>query len=252
MNKPNVAIIITCRNKEGTIDECIKSVLAQTYSNIGVIVVDDSSSDESWNIIRSFFKKKDKYEPNSIAGITACGVGFCAIKTESLKGLGYCKNIAVDAGFNASDAFLFVDGDDIIHPTKVEKCVNKWLEDMEAIALVYSNQLIENQLENFDTIMYLPSFSRKMLENADYIEPNYFITKKALFLSGRFEEVILFPDYDMHLRASEKAVFVHIPEVLSTHRVTPLGMTASTNEIDRKKSYEATIKRALTRRGASE
>lgn len=250
MKTPSVVMVITCHNKQATIEETIKSALAQNYGNKSVVVVDDCSTDESWNLIRSFFKKKDRYEPSLVTGTTECGTNLCAVKVDIRRGLGHCKNIGVTTAFNKGDAYLFIDGDDVIYPDKVQKCVDKWLEDVEAIGVLYSNQLVENQIEGYEAPMYVQPFSRKLLETTDYIEPNYFMTKKAIYMCGKFDEQLLLPDYDMHLRASEKFIFVHIPEILSLHRITPNGTTAKSKEAEIKKSYEATIKRALARREA--
>lgn len=248
MKNPNVAIVITCHNKESTIGEAIKSAIAQSYSNRAIVVIDDGSDDKSWGVIKDFVKKKDRYESNIIVGTTEEKISICVIKNDLKKGLGFCKNLAVNSIFSTTDAFLFLEGDDILYPEKLKKCVDIWTTDVEAIGIVYSNQLIENQIEGYDAVFHTRPFCRSTLESEDYVEPNYFISKKALFVSGKFEENILFTDYDMHLRVSEKMVFIHIPEVLSTHRITPYGLTSSTKAIDRQKSYEATVKKALARR----
>lgn len=250
MNKPNIAMVVTCFNKENSIHDTIKSALEQSYDNKGLIVVDDCSTDESWNIIRSFFKKKDRYETNLVTGTTENGVMMCAIKNDTNKGLGFSKNAAIAATMKTSDAYIFIDGDDILSKEKVRRCVDKWMEDIEAIGIVYSDQIIDNQVEGFDVVGYVPPFSRRLLETTDYIENNYFITKKALVLAGKYEEGIITTDYDMQLRVSENLVFVHVPEILSTRRVTPYGQTVKVKDADRRKSYEATIKRAIQRRGA--
>ena len=60
--KNNVSIIITCHNEEKFIKECINSVLNQTAFEIikEIIVVVDSTTDSSIEIIKNLSKKNDK------------------------------------------------------------------------------------------------------------------------------------------------------------------------------------------------
>jgi glycosyltransferase involved in cell wall biosynthesis len=55
--EPLLSIIITARNEEKTIGRCISSLLEQTYRNFELIVVDDSSSDGTFEIANEFQNK---------------------------------------------------------------------------------------------------------------------------------------------------------------------------------------------------
>lgn len=54
---PLVSVIIPCFNTERWIAEAIDSCLQQTYPNIEIIVVDDGSTDNSLEIVKSYGKK---------------------------------------------------------------------------------------------------------------------------------------------------------------------------------------------------
>lgn len=73
---PLVSIIIPCFNRENEIIDAINSALAQTYSNIEIIVVDDGSSDNSIEVIKSYGEKvKLIVQPNK--GVSAArNTGF--------------------------------------------------------------------------------------------------------------------------------------------------------------------------------
>lgn len=51
---PDVSIILTSYNHEKFIGKAIQSVLDQTFQNFELIIIDDCSSDNSWDIIKSF------------------------------------------------------------------------------------------------------------------------------------------------------------------------------------------------------
>lgn len=54
-----VSIILAFRDEEQTIKECLNSLVAQTYENKEIILVDDSSTDKSTGIAKEFLSKYD-------------------------------------------------------------------------------------------------------------------------------------------------------------------------------------------------
>ena len=69
---PRISIIVPARNERQDIDSCISSLIAQDYSNTEIILVDDSSTDETADIMESF---ATKYENVSMihAGLKPSG-----------------------------------------------------------------------------------------------------------------------------------------------------------------------------------
>ena len=57
MNKEKISILITNFNKEKFIEECILSCLSQNYNNLEIIIVDNSSTDQSMGIITKYSDK---------------------------------------------------------------------------------------------------------------------------------------------------------------------------------------------------
>ncbi len=105
MDKVKISIIVPVYNAEKYLQECMESILSQTYKNIEVICVDDGSSDKSAEIIKSFQKADSRIkliqQTNQYAG-TARNNGF-----------------AMASGEYA----IFLDADDYFHPLLVEKMV---------------------------------------------------------------------------------------------------------------------------------
>ncbi|MDR2906531.1 MAG: glycosyltransferase [Bacteroidales bacterium] len=63
---PLVSICIACYNAASTIEATLKSVLAQTYANIEIVVNDNQSTDHTAEIVRSFENNRIKLYVNSI------------------------------------------------------------------------------------------------------------------------------------------------------------------------------------------
>ena len=59
MEKDKVSVVVPIYNVENYLEECIESILNQTYSNIEVILIDDGSTDGSGALCDEY-KKKDK------------------------------------------------------------------------------------------------------------------------------------------------------------------------------------------------
>ena len=53
-SNPRVSVIVPVYNIEKYVKECINSILAQTYTNIEVIVVNDGSTDDSLNVLQEY------------------------------------------------------------------------------------------------------------------------------------------------------------------------------------------------------
>jgi len=60
-DSPLVSIIVSCYNHEAYIEECILSILKQTYNNIELIVIDDGSSDSSAEILEKLQQEHSFY-----------------------------------------------------------------------------------------------------------------------------------------------------------------------------------------------
>lgn len=100
-----VSIIVPNYNYGRYLRAAIDSALAQTYSPVEVIVVDDGSTDDSRNIIESYDER--------ITAIMKANGGHGS---------------AINAGFAASrgDIVIFLDADDELLPTAVDKVVSSW------------------------------------------------------------------------------------------------------------------------------
>lgn len=102
---PTVSVIMPCYNGAKTIAESIDSVIAQTYENWELIIVNDFSSDNSLDIIKDYNLKDQR-------------IRF--FNTDKPSGSpSQPRNIAMSKASGRYIAFL--DSDDIWHPTKIEK-----------------------------------------------------------------------------------------------------------------------------------
>ena len=102
-----VSIITPCFNSEKYLDECITSVINQTYQNWEMLIVDDNSSDNSSILIKSYSKQDDRIKP---------------IFLKDNLGPAMARNKAISISKGKYLAFL--DSDDIWLPEKLKLQIN--------------------------------------------------------------------------------------------------------------------------------
>ena len=110
MQNPLVSILIPFKNTASFLDECMNSILNQTYKNWELIIVDDHSSDGSYSIVDSFAENdaRIKLFKNSGKGI------IDALRLAFLKSSG--------------DFITRMDSDDLMRPEKIETLVNNLIK----------------------------------------------------------------------------------------------------------------------------
>ena len=81
-NLPLVSIVIPCFNRKAEIKDAIDSALAQTYSNIEIIVVDDGSTDNSIQVIKEYGEKVKLIAQTNKGVSAARNTGFASAQGE--------------------------------------------------------------------------------------------------------------------------------------------------------------------------
>jgi glycosyltransferase involved in cell wall biosynthesis len=122
MNRPLVSIALRSYNQKEFLKESLDSILAQTYQNIKIIVADDASTDGSPDLIKNYQKQyPDKITP---------------LLNET--NLGHTKNLNNALAACKGKYVSIFDGDDIMHPQKIEKQV-EFMEQNPNCSICYHN-----------------------------------------------------------------------------------------------------------------
>lgn len=125
-----VSIIIPVYNLEGYISKCLESVMAQTYKNIEIVVIDDGSSDNTQEIIKEKMKvdSRIKYVFQKNSGVSSA------------------RNKGIDK--SEGEYILFVDADDYIKKDMIEKLYSE----------INKNQIVVSRLSNENAIVSNKSY----------------------------------------------------------------------------------------------
>lgn len=200
--KPLVSVIMPSYNRENTIAESIKSVLAQTYSDFELIIVDDGSSDGTVKVINSFKDKRIK---------------LIALK-ENL-GANKARNIGIE---HASGEYIaFLDSDDCWRRNKLEIQLRYMKEKQLKVSFTPYSIKQNNGKEKI-----IPSNYLKYCDDADNIKkdlklfniigtPTIIIEKDVLLEVGMFDnDLPRLQDYDLAIRIIQKYAIGCCPYIL--------------------------------------
>jgi glycosyltransferase involved in cell wall biosynthesis len=117
MTSPRVSVVIPCYNQGRWLDEAVDSVLAQTYRDFEVIVVNDGSTERTTNELLAHYQRPS----------------VRVLQTEN-RGLAIARNTGIDAALG--DYILPLDADDMIGPRYLEMAV-ALLDQDNNLGIVY-------------------------------------------------------------------------------------------------------------------
>lgn len=200
---PLVSILTVTYNHEKYISDCIESVLKSTYPNFELIVVDDVSSDRTFEIAKGYEKKDSRVR---------------VFRNE--KNLGDYPNRNKAATYAQGKYLKYVDGDDLIYPFGLEQLVFYMEQFPEAgYGLCSLDQDVDNKYPFVLSPLlayqrhYIQKFSLFHKANLSSI-----IKKKVFEKSGGYTGKELLGDFEMwHILSQENDV-VLMPHGIVWHR----------------------------------
>ena len=203
-----VSIIIPVYNQEKYLKETLNSVINQTYSNWECILVNDGSVDNSVAIIKECLTQDNR---------------FHFIDSDN-KGVSNARNLALKQA--KGDYILFLDGDDLIHPEKLQNAISNFKEstDLDIVfnTTTYFQDSIDNNLYEIKIDVNLLNFNNLLLYWGEKIilPIHSAIIKKSLFEGIEYNcELTAQEDWLVWLRLFQKKPNVQVLDnVLSYYR----------------------------------
>lgn len=214
MERPLISVVLPAYNAEKYIQKSIDSILAQTYNQIELIVINDGSTDTTENIIRAYDDYRIRYIKNT-------------------KNIGLIKSLNKGIEEARGKYIARMDSDDICFPTRFEEQIKVLEADQEIGVVSCKSVLIDEE----DRILH---GSRTMFAT----------TYKAIYFIMAFDCVILHPgvmakaellkqykyrdieetqcceDYDLWTRLLKDGIIIKsIDKILMKYRINLSGIS---------------------------
>ena len=230
-NNPRVTILIACYNDEEYIAKAINSAMHQDYEGpITICVVNDGSTDKSWDIMTSSEKNvaSDTFEGSEVF-ITWPSDDFSDRKFVAINrtngGPSAARNTGINYTLPDTDIYAVLDADDEMYPEKITKCVNVMKQDMKSIGVVYADYDTKHTSTGKIIREFKEPYTRRRLIEECMVHSGSIINKQALLdveeTTGYYDSTMrTCEDYDLWMRISEKYIIAHVAESLTLVRVT--------------------------------
>lgn len=213
-----VSVIVPVYNVEKQLSRCLDSLLAQTYQDLEVLLVDDGSKDSSGKICDQYEKKDSRFR----------------VFHKENGGLSSARNYAIP--FVTGDYLLFLDSDDSLEPQTVQVCLEAtenqkydvvcfgyrhYMEDNGSVRFIkesgYSSMTVDSKEELFRQFTHLYQagvlgYVTDKLIRTSCLKENNVLFERILLVEDSLFTLKLFPNLN-NLRAIEGCFYNYFHRV---------------------------------------
>lgn len=194
---PLVTVVVTTKNSEQFLAECLGSVKKQTYPNLELVVVDNASTDQTFDLAKEYTDKVAQKGPER--------------STQRNHG-----GLTIGKG----KFLLFLDSDNEIEPELVREGVDRFLTEPDLTALYVPLRKLD-----YNWISQAKGFEREFLDGT-CIDAVRFIRREAFQEVGGYDETICgCEDWDLSQRLKAKGKFSSIRSRIFQHEDPDLTLT---------------------------
>jgi len=197
---PLVTVLMTAFNTEKYISEAIESVLNQTFQDFELLIVDDGSTDNTYERILEFSDPRIR-----------------VIKNEQNEGLRTSANIGLSQSRGKYIARL--DSDDISLPARLEKQVALMEANLDiGLCGTYARKFGTQRGKMRPSSISDEEIRASLLFENCFIHSSVIIRRSVLLLHNILYRLELVEDYDLYCQLSWVSTLCNIPEILVLHR----------------------------------
>lgn len=211
---PLVSVIVTVYNCQRFIRQALDSLIDQTYKNLEIIVVDDHSSDKSWEIIKEYADKDKRIKP---------------FRNKQNMRQAMTRNFAISQ--TKGEYLAQLDGDDIRTLSSIEKQVSYLASHPDVVAVGGGAEICDENMNHLNYRTYPTEdkeIRRKFLRYSPFCQSSLVIRKSVLDPKPYRPEMVPSEDIDLSFRLGEAGKLGNLGEVIykvrtHKHSVTQRG-----------------------------
>ena len=129
MNDLKISIVMPSFNSSRFIHKSIESVISQTYKNWELLIVDDCSTDDTYDIAKEYERNDNRIK---------------VFRNDTNRGAAFSRNIAIKN--SSGDYIAFLDSDDKWHESKLEKQINFMLDNNYVFSYTNYSLIIDSDI----------------------------------------------------------------------------------------------------------
>jgi hypothetical protein len=196
---PLVSIVLPTRNRAACLSDAIDSVLAQSYSNWELLVVDDGSEDDTAAVLARYVDPRVRCSAIAHAGCSAA-------RNEALR-------------HARGELIAYIDSDNTWFPGFLSGAVAAFVAD-SALELAYGVLVSEAHVPGQLTVIG-PDFNPDFLQTANYIDINVVVHRRELYerFGGFDESLHRMVDWELLLRYTRSRPARLLPVLGTRYRV---------------------------------
>ncbi|MBY9007020.1 MAG: glycosyltransferase [Candidatus Lokiarchaeota archaeon] len=207
-NQPFITIFTPNYNKSKFISETIESIINQTYTNFEYIIIDDCSTDDSWNIIQNYAKIDSRIK--------------CYRNEKNLK-IVETRNKGFQYSSPNAKYFSIIDSDDVAYSKRLERQID-FLENNQEYGMIGSNAIIINEDSKIIGNRNYPLENDKIKKLIPRVNPftqsSVTLRKKTIKEIGFYDKRwFVCQDYDYWLRVGRKWKLKNLNKPLIKYRL---------------------------------
>ncbi|HBR6909992.1 TPA: glycosyltransferase [Klebsiella pneumoniae] len=188
LNEPLVSVYMPTHNRSELLERAIKSVITQNYSNIELIICDDGSTDNTYEVVNNFIEQ---------------GYKIIYLRNASPRGACFSRNRCIEA--STGQFVTGLDDDDFFTQNRISDFVTYLIKyDYEFMCTTY---LIKNNAQLKKSRNTSGWLDFKTIRKRNSIDSQVFIKKEFIIEAGGFDESMpAWQDYDLWFRLLKKGL----------------------------------------------
>jgi glycosyltransferase EpsE len=206
VNKASVTVLMPVRNSVGSVERAVQSIIHQTYDAWELLVVDDASTDGTWEVVQGLARR----DPRVVA-----------IRNSERRGLGASLNLVWPRSRN--ELIARMDGDDESLATRLERQASFLSEHPKVAVLGAGAELVDESGAHLGVTLRPERHEelvRDMYRRSPFIHPSVMMRRSFLEALGGYDELLRrAQDQDLWLRAYRQFRFHNLQEPLIRYRV---------------------------------